>query len=118
MDASDPSDLLRQGVPPHNHGEGVHPHPQRVTAHDNVTEAMKKAKVTPNASQLYLYWGEPQVIHLKFKCTGSPKITRVRYPTRETAKQKGKAHLQFNLLYYCRVQLAEQRSSSMAAVDC
>ena len=69
-------------------------------------ETMKKAKVTPDTSQFY--WGKPQAIHLKFKCTGTPKITRVRYPTRETAEQKGKAHLQFNSLYYCRVQLAEQ----------
>lgn len=88
----------------------------RVTAYDNVTEAMNKAKATPDASQLY--WGDPQVIPLKFKSTGIPKITRVRYPTTECEIRKGKAHQQFNSIYYCRVQLAEQRSSSMATVDC
>ena len=33
-------------------------------------------------------------------------------------ERKGKSHLQFTSIYYCKVQLAEQRSSNMAEVDC
>jgi len=47
----------------------------RVTAYDNVTEAMKKARLTPDASSLY--WGEPQVVPLKAKCMGTPKIDEI-----------------------------------------
>ena len=93
-------------------------HNQVTAYYDNVTEAMKKAKDTPDASQLY--WGNPQVIPLKFKCTGTPKITQVLYPTHECVEHKGKTHTQFNSHYYCRVMLAEQHSSSMSTstADC
>ena len=87
----------------------------RVTAYDNVTEEMKKAKVTPDASDLY--WGEPQVVPLKSKCTGTPKITELRFATGETASRNGKTHKQFSTIYYCRVLLSEQRSSNTAAVN-
>ena len=86
----------------------------RVTAYDNVTEAMTKAKVTPDASNLY--WGEPQAVPLKSKCTGTPKITELRFATGATAIRNGKTHMQFSTIYYCRVLLSEQRSSNTAAV--
>ena len=87
----------------------------RVTAYDNVTEVMKKAKVTPDASNFY--WGEPQVVPLRSKCTGTPKITELRFATGENAIRKGKTHMQFSTIYYCRVLLSEQRSSNTAAVN-
>jgi len=87
----------------------------RVTAYDNVTEVMKKAKVTPDASNFY--WGEPQVVPLKSKCTGTPKITELRFATGENAIRKGKTHMQFSTIYYCRVLLSEQRSSNTTAVN-
>jgi len=82
----------------------------RVVAYNNVTEEMKKSKVTPDASRLY--WGEPQVVPLKSKVTGTPKISFIRFPTGETAERKGKKHLQFSSIYYCRIMLAEQRSAN------
>ncbi len=36
----------------------------------------------------------------------------------ESVERKGKNNMQFNSIYYCRVQLAEQRSSNLAEVDC
>lgn len=87
----------------------------RVVAYDNVTEEMKKSKVTPDASRLY--WGEPQVVPLKSKVTGTPKISFIRFPTGETAERKGKKHLQFSSIYYCRIMLAEQRSANNAKVE-
>jgi len=88
----------------------------RVTAYDNVTEEMKRARVTPDASNLY--WGDPQVVPLKAKCTGTPEINHITYPTGVTASRNGKTHhMQFNSIYYCRVLLSEQRSSSTAKVS-
>ena len=75
-----------------------------------------REKVTPDAAGLF--WGGAQVIPLTFKATGTPKVTRIRYPIGEYAECNGKSHLQFNSIYYCKVQLAEQRSSNMAEVDC
>ena len=45
-------------------------------------------------------------------------MTRIRYPIGEYAERNGKSRLQFNSIYYCKVQLAEQCSSNMAEVDC
>ena len=87
----------------------------RVVAYDNVTEEMKRARVTPDANKLY--WGEPQVVPLKAKATGSPRISFIRFPTGDTAERKGKNHLQFSSIYYCRIMLAEQRSASNRKVE-
>ena len=71
--------------------------------------------MTPDASNLY--WGEPQVVPLKSKCTGTPKIDEIRFPTGETASRNGRTYRQFNSIYYCRVLLSEQRSGSTAKVS-
>ena len=92
------------------------PSHNRVVAYDNVAQQMGREKVTPDAAGLF--WGGAQVIPLTFKATGTPKVTRIRYPIGEYAERNGKSHLQFNSIYYCKVQLAEQRSSNMAEVDC
>jgi hypothetical protein len=36
----------------------------------------------------------------------------------ESAERKGKNYMQFNSIFYCRVQLVEQGSSNLAEVDC
>jgi hypothetical protein len=92
------------------------PSHNRVIAYDKVAQQMGREKVTPDAAGLF--WGGAQVIPLTFKATGTPKVTRIRYPIGEYAERNGKSHLQFNSIYYCKVQLAEQRSSNMAEVDC
>ena len=92
------------------------PSHNRVVAYDNVAQQMGREKVTPDAAGLF--WGGAQMIPLTFKATGTPKVTRIRYPIGEYAERNGKSHLQFNSIYYCKVQLAEQRSSNMAEVDC
>ena len=38
---------------------------------------MQAEKVLPENK---LYWGEPQVVHLKWECTGIPKIFKGDYP--------------------------------------
>ena len=92
------------------------PSRNRVIAYDNVAQQMGREKVTPDAAGLF--WGGAQLIPLTFKATGTPKVTRIRYPIGEYAECNGKSHLQFNSIYYCKVKLAEQRSSNMAEVDC
>ena len=87
-----------------------------VIAYNNVVQQMSKEKVIPDA--VGQFWGEAQVVHPKFCCTGTPKITQVQYPTRQTIECKGKSHHQFNSVYYCRVQLADQRTRNMVAVNC
>ena len=81
-------------------------------AYDNVTEAMKRAKVTPDASRLHwgepqvvplkakvtpnasrFYWGEPQVVPLKAKVTGTPRVSFIRFPTGDTAESNAKVSL-------------------------
>ncbi len=92
------------------------PSHNRVVAYDNVAQQMGREKVTPDAAGLF--WGGAQIIPLTFKATGTPKVTRIRYPIGEYAERNGKSYLQCNSIYYCKVQLAEQRSSNMAEVDC
>ena len=51
----------------------------RVMAFDNAVQAMYRDKVTPDAGGQY--WGAPQVIHLREKCTGTPVINVYPYCT-------------------------------------
>ena len=80
----------------------------RVMAFDNAVQAMYRDKVTPDAGGQY--WGAPQGIHLREKCTGTPVIHTYVYPT--SFKIEGAR--QYNTLAHCRVQLAVQRISRSA----
>jgi hypothetical protein len=88
----------------------------RVVAYNNVAQQMDWEARTPDAAGFS--WGEAQAILLAFKATGTPRVTRIRFPMGESAERKGKNCMQFNSFYYCRVQLAEQRSSNLAEVNC
>jgi len=79
-----------------------------IMAFDNAVQDMYRDKVTPDAGGQY--WGAPQVIHLRKKCTGTPVIHTYVYPT--SFKIEG-SH-QYNTLAHCRVQLAVQRISRSA----
>jgi hypothetical protein len=87
-----------------------------VVAYSNVLQQMDWEAKTPDT--VSLFWGEAQVIPLTSKATGTPRVTRIWYPMGEYVERKGKTFMQFNSIYYCRVQLAEQRSSNLAEVDC
>ena len=73
---------------------------------------MTKAKVTPDASSST---GGNHRWHL------SSQNAQIHFTTGENSEQNaignGKTHQQFSSIYYCRVQLAEQCSSSMVAVE-
>jgi hypothetical protein len=79
----------------------------RVMAFDNAGQAMYHDKVTPDAGGQY--WGAPQVINLRKKCTWTPVINV--YPYRTTFKIEGAR--QYNTLAHCQVQLTVQRISRL-----
>ncbi len=53
-------------------GEKFHKGHARVIAWDNMVQEMEDSKVCPKNE---LYWGSPQVAHLKWKCIGTPIAT-------------------------------------------
>ncbi len=74
---------------------------------------MFKDKVEPDASGVY--WGDPQKVHLKEKCTGTVKalVKVYRAPTKvEAIKYKCRRSYQFNTIVSCKVQWAERRKTA------
>jgi hypothetical protein len=49
----------------------------RVVTYDDVAQKMQAKKVLPENK---LYWGGPQVVRLKWECTGTPRIFKGNYP--------------------------------------
>ncbi len=91
-------------------GEDYSPSHVRVRAFDDVTQAMFRDKVEPDASGIY--WGDPQKVHLKEKCTGTVKALAKVYcapPNAKAIKDRGKINYQFNMIVSCKVQWAERR---------
>jgi hypothetical protein len=94
-------------------GENYSPSHVRVRAFDDVTQAMFKDKVKPDANGVY--WGDPQNIHLKEKCTGTVVALAKVYcaPTKvEAIKYKGRRNYQFNTIVSCKVQWAERSKTA------
>ena len=84
----------------------------RVRSFDQVTQAILADKNKADARDLF--WGKPQEIHLKDKCTGDV-ITKVTpYPRKDvpSIKYKGAKHRQFNTIVEMKVKLAEQRKTA------
>jgi len=94
-------------------GENYSPSHVRVRAFDDMTQAMFKDKVEPDANGVY--WGDSQKIHLKEKCTGTvvalAKVYRV--PSNVKAvKDKGRRNYQFNTIVSCKAQWAERHKTA------
>jgi hypothetical protein len=71
-------------------GEQYHEGHARVIAWGDTVQEMAGKKVYP---QNGLYWGSPQVAHLKWKCTGT-SITTSKYQTLYRVKIRGEWHVQ------------------------
>jgi hypothetical protein len=85
-----------------------------VIAYCDMVQAMKRNKVIPNAGGLY--WGNPQVICLNQRCTGTPHEAIYPYPTQHKITDNNQIkQRQYNTLAHCRVQLAEQRYTNVGA---
>jgi hypothetical protein len=94
-------------------GDDYSPSHIRVRAFDNVTQTMFKDKVEPDANGLY--WGKPQEIHLKEKCTGTVDIDPTDYrgpPNVEPVMYRGRKNYQFHTIITCKVQIAERRKTT------
>jgi hypothetical protein len=82
----------------------------QVCLFDKVMQAILKDKIKPNANRNY--WGKPQEIHLKKRCTGTPKTVvmpyKAPYPLKPTTNARGCRHYQFHTIVLVKVQLADK----------
>ena len=86
----------------------------RVIAYDDVAQEMLEKKVI---SKNKLYWGEPQVVHLKWECTGTHKIFKGDYAIDYVVKDpSGRKNRQRNTILIVRVKKAKERSAAAAEV--
>jgi hypothetical protein len=70
---------------------------------------MYKDKIELDANGLY--WGDPQKVHLKCKCTGTPITLAKVYQAPPTVNvirdRKGRRNYQFHTIVSCKVQIAD-----------
>ena len=79
----------------------------RVVAWDDLRMEMREKNVH---SKQGLFWGAPMVVHLKWKCTGTPIVSVKDYPTSYRVKDKfGEVHTQCNCIVLITVKKAEER---------
>jgi hypothetical protein len=83
----------------------------RVVAWDNTALAMQAKNVRPVNG---LFWGEPQVLRLRWKCTGTPTAVNkhdylAEYKVRD---KRGVWHVQCNCIVIVMVRKAEERTQA------
>jgi hypothetical protein len=86
----------------------------RVIAYDDVAQEMLEKKVI---SESKLYWGEPQVVRLKWECTGTHKIFKGGYAIDYVVMDSsGRKNRQRNTILIVRVEKAKERLAAAAEV--
>jgi hypothetical protein len=83
----------------------------RVVAWDDTALEMQAKNVRPVNG---LFWGEPQVARLKWKCTGTPTaVNKHDYPTEYKVRDKrGERHVQCDCIVIVTVRKAEERTQA------
>ena len=85
----------------------------RVVAWDDTVLEMQAKNVRPVNG---LFWGEPHVVRLRWKCTGTPTaVNKHDYPTeyRDRVKDKrGEWHVQCDCIVLVTVKKAEERTQA------
>jgi hypothetical protein len=83
----------------------------RVVAWDDTALEMQAKNVRPVNG---LFWGEPQVARLKWKCTGTPTaVNKHDYPTEYKVRDKrGEWHVQCDCIVIVTVRKAEERTQA------
>ena len=83
----------------------------RVVAWDDTALAMQAKNVRPVNG---LFWGEPQVARLMWKCMGTPTaVNKQDYPTEYRVKDKrGEWHVQCDCIMIVTVRKAEERTQA------
>jgi hypothetical protein len=86
----------------------------QVCSFDKVTQALYKDKINPDTNKNY--WGKPQKIHLKKKCTGKPESMAMPYkapsPLEPLTNARGCQHYQFHMIVQVKVQLVDKHLTS------
>ena len=87
----------------------------RVRSYDEVTQAILHDKIEVDANGLF--WGKPQEIHLKKRCTGTIETTAMPYrappPIVPITDKHGHRHHQYHTIIQVKAQLVEQRKTAM-----
>jgi hypothetical protein len=86
----------------------------RVVAYDDVAQKMQAKKVLPENK---LYWGDPQVVRLKWECTGTPNVFKGDYAIDYVVRDdSGRKNRQRNTILIVRVKKAQERAAAAAEV--
>ena len=87
----------------------------RAIAYDDVSQEMQEKKILPEHK---LYWGAPQVVRLKWECTGTITIIKRDYEIDYVnVDSKGRKNRQCNLVVIVQVKKAKERAEMEAEVD-
>jgi hypothetical protein len=87
----------------------------RAVAYDDVAQEMHEKKICPKRK---LYWGAPQVVRLKWECTGTITIIKRDYEIDYVnVDSKGRKNRQCNLVVIVQVKKAKERAEMEAEVD-
>ena len=92
-------------------GEEYRESSSRVVAWDDTALEMQAKNVRPVNG---LFWGEPQVARLKWKCTGTPTaVNKHDYPTEYKVRdKKGEYQVQCDCIVIVTVRKAEERTQA------
>jgi hypothetical protein len=87
----------------------------RAVAYDDVAQEMQEKKVRPEHK---LFWGAPQVVRIKWECTGATAIFKRDYPIDYViVVSKGRKNRQCNSVLIVQVKRAKERAAAEAEVD-
>jgi hypothetical protein len=87
----------------------------RAVAYDDVAEEMQEKKVRPEHK---LFWGAPQVVRIKWECTGAIAIFKRDYEIDYVnVDSKGRRNRQCNSVLIVQVKSAKERAATEAEVD-
>jgi hypothetical protein len=76
---------------------------------------MQEKKIRPEHK---LFWGAPQVVRIKWKCTGATAIIKRDYPIKNViVDSKGRKNRQYNSVLIVQVKKAKEHAETEAEVD-
>ena len=86
----------------------------RAVAYDDVVQEMHEKKICPKHK---LYWGAPQVVRLKWECTGAITIIKRNYEINYVnVNSKGRKNRQCNSVVIVQAKKAKERAEMEAEV--
>jgi len=87
----------------------------RAVAYDDVAQEMQEKRIHPNCK---LYWGAPQVVHLKWKCMGATTIIKRDYEIDYVnVSSKGRKNRQCNSVLIVQVKKVKECMETEAEVN-